>query len=266
MRLDRRGRPVLGTLVASMEREIIDKRADLVGLDPFVKTHSVEENSNSAIDDVVQILSDLAIKHSIGVDAPHHASKGIADPGNVNRGRGASAMKDAVRLVYTLAPMSREEARALAVPEAERRSLIRMDSGKVNIAPPMIDAKWFRLVGVPLGNATARYPNGDTVQTVEPWIPPDIWRDLSVPIIHGILNDIEAGLPNKARYSASAAARARAAWQVVINHCPGMTEDQARLVIKAWLKNGLLVEEDYHNETERKTRKGVRVDNEKRPE
>jgi hypothetical protein len=75
-----------------------------------VKSHSVEENNNSIIDNVVQILSDIAVKHDVAIDVPNHVSKGGADPGNANRGRGASAMKDAARLLYTLTPMSPEEA------------------------------------------------------------------------------------------------------------------------------------------------------------
>jgi hypothetical protein len=49
--------------------------------------------------------------------------------------------------------MSAEEAQAFGIPEEERRGLVRMDSAKVNIAPPMAKAKWFRIVGVPLGFA-----------------------------------------------------------------------------------------------------------------
>ena len=78
----------------SIEAVIVERKIDIVSIDPFVKSHSVEENTNSAIDDVVQVLTDLADKHNIAIDAPHHTSKGTADPGNANRGRGASAMKD----------------------------------------------------------------------------------------------------------------------------------------------------------------------------
>jgi hypothetical protein len=75
-----------------------------------VKTHSVEENNNSAIDDVVQSLTDLAVKFNVAVDVPHHTSKGPPDPGNAHRGRGASSLIDAARLTYTLARMSEQEA------------------------------------------------------------------------------------------------------------------------------------------------------------
>ena len=35
-----------------LEDVIVNRKIDIVSLDPFVKAHSVEENSNSAIDDV----------------------------------------------------------------------------------------------------------------------------------------------------------------------------------------------------------------------
>jgi hypothetical protein len=145
-----------GVLADNLEAVIADRNIDIVSLDPFVKTHSVEENSNSAIDDVAQVLTDLASKYDIAVDIPHHTRKGSADPGNAERGRGAGATKDAGRLVYTLTTMNTDEARAFGIAEEERRLFVRLDSAKVNIAPPMANAKWFRLVGVPLGNATER--------------------------------------------------------------------------------------------------------------
>ena len=83
-----------GQLADNLEAVIKARKIDIVSLDPFVKAHSVEENNNSAIDDVVQVLTDLSAKHNIAVDAPHHTSKGPADPGNANKGRGASAMNN----------------------------------------------------------------------------------------------------------------------------------------------------------------------------
>ena len=102
---------------------------------------------------MAQILTDLCIKYNIAVDVPHHMAKGPADPGNANKGRGASALKDALRLVRTATAMTPEEAKALGLDEDKRRRLIRIDDAKLNLAPAT-DAKWFRLVGVELGNAT----------------------------------------------------------------------------------------------------------------
>jgi hypothetical protein len=83
-------------------------------------------------------------------------------------------MKDAARLVYSLTPMSNDEAKALSISQEDRKQYVRVDKAKVNITKNFgAVAKWFRLVGVAIGNATDMYPRGDEVQTVEPWQPPD---------------------------------------------------------------------------------------------
>lgn len=254
-----------GALEALLRQAITDHKLDVISLDPFVKTHGLEENSNGAIDHVCTLLVTIAIDRNCAVDLPHHTRKGLATPGDGDRGRGASAMKDAARLVYTLTPMSPEEAKQFGITEAERRSFVRMDSGKVNIAPPSRQAKWFRLVGVPLGNATKAYPNGDEVQTVEEWRPPDTWEGLDHALLNRVLDQIEAGLPNGSRYSAASKAEDRAAWRVIVEHAPEKTEKQGRDVIKAWLKSGTLYAEDYEDPTRREKLKGVRVNPSKRP-
>ena len=50
--------------------------------------------------------------------------------------------------------MSSDEAARFGIEEGQRRSFVRVDSGKVNITPPLSSAQWFKIVGVPLGNAT----------------------------------------------------------------------------------------------------------------
>jgi hypothetical protein len=263
--LDPHGRPVLGGLAAKLARSITERKIDIVSLDPFVKSHSVEENSNGMIDEVVQVLADMADQFDIAVDVPHHAAKGPPDPGNANRGRGASSMKDAGRLIYTLTPMSLEEGQALGLNEPDRRRLIRLDSAKVNITPPMAQAKWFRLVGVDIGNGTELYPNGDQVQTVEPWTPPDVFAALSNLVINAILTDIDAGLPDGNRYTDAAKTVERAAWRVVVKHAPATSEAAARQIIRTWMMSGLLIRRSYENPATRKVVNGFWVDPVKRP-
>lgn len=265
MQMGQHGKPAAGMLVASLSQAIIDHSIDVVSLDPFVKTHSVEENNNSMIDEVVQVLADLAVKHNIAVDVPHHTSKGSADPGNADRARGASAMKDAARLVFTLSPMTPEEGRTFSISEAERRRLIRMDSAKVNIAPPTTEAKWFKLVGVNIGNGAGIYPTGDEVQTVEPWSLPDTLAGLSNQVLNEILSDIEAGLPDGNRFTDASNAGERAAWLVLEKHITGKSEAACRQIIKKWVKSGLLIRRTYDNPATRKSVIGLWIDNEKRP-
>jgi hypothetical protein len=148
---------------------------------------------------------------------------------------------------------------------ADRSGYIRLDSAKVNITAKTGKPSWFRLIGVNIGNGTPEYPNGDTIQVVEPWTPPDTWADISPVRLNAVLDDIDRGLPNGQRYSASGAAKERAAWPVVAKHCPNKTEAQCREIIRAWVKNGLLYSAPYDDPVQRKEQPGLAVDASKRP-
>jgi hypothetical protein len=253
------GGPVAGTLGAALERSIVRRRADATFLDPFVKTHSVGENDNSAIDFVVEILSDIAIRRDCAQCSPHHTRKGPADPGNADIGRGAGSLKDAFRLCYTASPMSKDDADMYGLSEDARMSLIRLDSGKVNLVRRSASPRWFRLVGVNIGNGTELYPNGDEIQTVERWTPPDVFRQLNTAAIVQILDRIEAGPEPGRRFSPAPQAKDRSAWRIVQEHCPSLTDKQAKKVIATWLDTGVLVAKDYDDPKAEHSRKGLFV-------
>ena len=140
-----------------MLRETIKRRQiDLLGLDPFVKLHALEENDNGAMDFVCDLLVKLAIEFNIAVDVPHHTKKGLQTAGDADAGRGASAARDAGRLMYTLTRMTDDEGDTFGIPAEERRLYVRLDTSKVNIAPPSGEATWFKLIGVHLDNGTRR--------------------------------------------------------------------------------------------------------------
>jgi hypothetical protein len=161
--------------------------------------------------------------------------------------------------------MTPDEAKQFGVDEADRKSLIRVDSGKVNIAPPSIEATWFRIVGVHLNNGNAVYIHGDNVQTVERWHPPKAWEGLDSAMLNRILDDIDAGMSNGQRYSSAAPAKERAAWKVVTKHAPNKPEKQARQIINTWVKNGTLFEEPYHDPDRRTPVLGLQVNPVLRP-
>jgi hypothetical protein len=266
MVVDAKGHLQRGALADKLEAAIAAHKIDIVSIDPFVKAHSVDENSNSAIDDVAQLLSDLAAKYNIAVNIPHHTRKGSGEPGDAERGRGACAAKDAGRLIYTLTAMSVGEAQAFGIAEEVRRLYVRVDSAKVNIAPPMAKAKWFKLVGVQLCNANELYKSGDTVQTVEAWTPPELWADLTVDLLNVILSEIDKGLPDGNRFTDARNAKGRAAWRVVVKHAPQKTEAQAQQIIKTWARNGVLESYLYDNPVTRHPNvTGLRVNDARRP-
>jgi AAA domain len=260
-----KGSRQIGQLEKLLREAIARRKADIVGLDPFIKLHALEENDNGAMDFVCDLLTTLAIELDIAVDVPHHAKKGNQVAGDADAGRGASGIRDAGRLVYTLTRMSQDEATAFDIKEADRAAYVRLDSAKVNIVPSAQNTTWFKLVSVRLDNGTAEYPNGDEVQTVEPWSPPKTWANLSNFALNAALTEIDSGMPNGRRYSGAASARTRAAWPVVQRHCSGKTESQCREIIKTWLMTGALYNAPYDDPIDRKEVDGLYVNAAKRP-
>jgi hypothetical protein len=258
------GELTVGKLRDALEQSIIRRKADATFLDPWVKAHAVGENNNSEIDFVAEILGDLSIKHDCSICTPHHTRKGSAEPGNADIGRGAGSLKDAFRLCYTLTAMSKEDADLLAIGAEERGSLIRLDSGKVNLVRRLVNARWFKFISVPLGNKTELYPSGDEIHTVERWNPPDLLQNVSNTTWNEILTEIDKGLPSGELYSDHGKATDRAAWRVVMRDTD-RTEPQARQIIKAWVRSGVLYHCTYHDPKVGKDKQGLRVQPAKRP-
>jgi hypothetical protein len=251
------GAAVTGDLDSAIRAFIDKNKIDLVTLDPIKKAHGLEENSNDDMDVLVTIMAQLAIEKNIAVDFLSHERKGGGEAGDINRARGASSMKDGGRLMYTNTWMTSEEAEAFNLTEEQRRLLLRVDSAKVNIAPPSATTQWFRLVNVDLGNGNDTYPNGDRVQTVEPWIPPTAFEGFSTVDLNRALDKLGAGMGDGRRYSTASAATARAAWRVLQEICPTQSEKRCRDIVKIWVKNKMLIVGTYYDEQERKDRDGV---------
>jgi hypothetical protein len=252
----------VGALDRQIRQAIERRKPDIVAIDPFVKLHSLGENDSADMNFVCDLLVQLAVEHELAVDIPHHVHKGQIAPGDADAGRGSSGIRDASRLTFTLTPMSEEEARAFNIDNDERLGYIRLDSAKVNITARSGGATWFHLVGVPIGNGSELYPNGDTVQVVEPWKPRSIWADLDWKTIDAILRRIKLGpepIGKGGHYSAKPTAKTRAAWRVVQGQATHLSEAQCRQVIATWVKNGMLVEFEYDNEDSKRVW-GVRVE------
>jgi hypothetical protein len=263
MARDGRGVVVQGNLGPMIRAAAARHKAKIVIVEPLIKAHSVDENSNVDMDAVVDAFVAMAEEESLSIMLTQHTRKGTNIAGDADIGRGATAVKNGARLVYTTVAMNESERARYDLDEATAKSLIRIDSAKVNICRPEL-ATWFQLVGVRLGNATAMYPNGDDVQTVTRWEPPDTFAGVSGATWCAIIDAIDAGMSNGQRYSAANNATDRAAWKIVVNHLE-RTEQQARTIINTWVKNKVLVADDYYDPIERKTLKGLKADPAKRP-
>ena len=231
----------------------------LLVVDPYVKSHRLDENSNAQMDAAATAWSEIAEATGAAVLLIHHVRKGSAGSApDVESARGAKSLTDAARSAFLLAPMS--------VPAAERWRHIRLDDAKANLAPRATAARWFRLETVALGNATPDYPAGDQVAAIAPWKPPSPLRGMSAADCNAALDRIAAGPGAGMAYSAHRTGRGEARWagRVLVEH-HGLSEAEAVRVVAAWLKSGLLLEAPYRDAQQRKQRLGVRVDDSRRP-
>ena len=109
----------------------------------------------------------------------------------------------------------------------------------MNIAPPGATTRWFKLIGVELGNPTDEYPHGDTVQTCTVWEAPAPSEGITGEQMREILEQIERGLPHGSKYSAAYnAKRDTAAWGVIQDLHPHKTDEQCKAMIKEMVKAG----------------------------
>lgn len=137
--------------------------------DPFVRTHSVQENNNVHIDKVAWCFQRIAERTRCAICLVHHSSKGASklDIGDMNAARGAGALVNASRIAHILTPMSLKEGEKFGVKETRRSWYVRLDNAKANLQPPAEQTNWFEKISVEL-------INGDKIVTMEKAILLDI--------------------------------------------------------------------------------------------
>ena len=239
----------------------------LIVVDPFVKSHALDENSNPHMDAAATAWAEVAEATGAAVLLVHHVRKlGPGAVADVEATRGAKALTDAARSAAMLSAMNAEDGERLGIPPAERWRHLRLDDAKANLAPRAEAARWYRLESVALGNATALYPHGDTVAAVAPWQPSSPFAGLTPDDCNRALDAIAAGPGEGQCFSPQRGGfGGNDRWVGRVLMREGLTEAQAARVVSAWLRSGLLSECDYRDPVHRKTRRGVRVTDTKRP-
>jgi AAA domain len=214
---------------------------DVVTIDPFVSTHRVAENDNTAIDAVAKTFASIANKANCAVELVHHVRKTGGAEITAEDGRGASALVAAARSVRVLNPMSRDEGEASGVCD-ERRFYFRSDTGKANLVPPSTKATWFKLQSVPLHNGTpdAPFETGDHVGVATPWTWPDAFDGVTISDLRKVQDAIANG---RWRENAQAKDWAGHAVARVLNLDPTSKAHRAKIssLLKTWIANGMLL-------------------------
>jgi len=137
---------------------IKEKKIRTFIVDPFVRSHEVNENDNAQIDKIVWCFQQIIERTNCAIGIVHHARKlGIrSETGDADSSRGASALINAARIAHSLTEMKESEAEKYGI-ELKRSSwFCRLDSAKANLNAPDEHCMWYE-------KETIFLPNGDAV-------------------------------------------------------------------------------------------------------
>jgi hypothetical protein len=239
------GFELLEETFAQLAVTIRERQVATVIVDPFVSSHKVMERSNEDIDAIVKRWKRLAQETGCAVILVHHTRKLGGREVTAEDGRGAVALRDAARVVLVLNAMSDKEAEELGIADhQERRSLVRIDTGKANRAPPDA-ATWIKLESQSLDNGEGLEPS-DFVGVATLWEKPDVFHGLTTWHLYTMQQRLAAG-----DWRESVQAKDWVGHLVASVAGLSVESDKGRIkaIIRTWLRNGAL-------EVERRTING----------
>ena len=113
------------------------KNRALIAIGPLAKLSSVQENDNTGMTFVMEVLDLVAAKASAAVLVGHHTAKpGFAGSssyvGNADAARGAKTIIESSRAAFTLAGPTDEDAALYGLHEDSRSRYLRLDDAKMN--------------------------------------------------------------------------------------------------------------------------------------
>lgn len=247
--------------VDEMIEEMLRNDIGVLQIDPLIAAHDAIENVSDQMRPVFDAFIKIANGANCAVDLVHHTRKlsaGFnATPGDVDTARGSGALSGAVRSARTITGMTSGEAERFGIEEERRRWYIRTDDAKANMSAPSANAEWYERKSVEIAS-------GDQVGTLSRWSPPDAFDGMSGDLARIVLQGIEKGLPDGQRYLPHRRNQS-GRWVGTPLEDRDFKLPQAKEIIRAWVKEGVLVIDDYENPVRRKTEKGCFVNFEKLP-
>jgi hypothetical protein len=244
-------------------KEIRTNGIGLLIVDPYAESHTLEENNNPQMIQAAAAWRRIARATNCAVMLIHHVRKGAVM--DIESARGAKGLTDSARVGLLLSTMGEADAELLNIAPEQRSQYVRLDDAKSNMAPKATKARWFQLDKEDLHNGNADYPSGDKVATMIPWEAPNVWAETTTIGLNEVLDTIAKGPEPGVLFNATRrGGSTRWAGQVIVRML-GLTESAAQQMIVEWIKNGTLVEVEYHNPTLRRSVSGVRVVDVKRP-
>lgn len=236
--------PIVDTLC----KFIVEKKIDVLIVDPFAETFEGDENSNSEVKWAMKVWRDQIAKPTgCAVYLVHHTTKNAANgAGEADIVRGAGAIVNSTRITSTLMPMTADEAEAAGINPADRFLYVRFDNAKANQSLKTGRARWFEKVTVTISNGSEKTP-ADEVGALRPWRLPGPFDGVTLTHLKRVQQAIGNG---KWRLDVQAKAWAGIAVADVLALDHGEQKDRKRitLLIKEWIKNDVLRVVEDHDE------------------
>ncbi|WP_324806369.1 AAA family ATPase [Sphingomonas sp. LY29] len=175
----REGTKICTPVVEHLVEALKARRIDVMLIDPFVSTHNVHENDNSAIQQAASAWKAVAQRAGVGIGLAHHTRKLAGRDASAEDSRGGDALVSKARDARALNPMGEADATRHGIHKHERHSYFSTGTGgKSNMTPKSDRKVWFKLESVGLGNGALNAPE-DRVAVVTKWEPPVVEQDLS---------------------------------------------------------------------------------------
>jgi len=159
-------------LVEYLCKQIPQKQIGCVFIDPFVNAHAIQENDNMAVNAIVAEIRRVADETKCAIGLVHHIRKGNGEDASIDSVRGAGSLIGAARAARVVNRMSADDAAKLGIDENEARSIMRVDDGKANLAPPAAAAVYRKMEGV-------KIDNGEWIGVCVPYSLPDAFDGIS---------------------------------------------------------------------------------------
>jgi len=230
-----------------------DAAIDLLVIDPFVQIHTVSENVNEEIEQVMMALRDISVTANCALHLVHHTRKPPAgtshQAGDIFAVRGGGAIVGDAHFVFTLADMGQADGEALNVADADRKKFIRLDDAKGKLAPPS-GALWFERVGVMMPYGLI----GEEVGVLVPRSFDEKPDGITTALAKEILKEIDRRWREGNPASASPQSPRYVVPLMVRNH--GCSPKAARSLLRDWIINGMVATRAYDNHTKAQ---GLRV-------
>lgn len=174
------GTRILTPVVDRLAEALKARGIDVMLVDPFISTHAVHENDNSAIQQAAGAWKTLAQRAGVAIGLAHHTRKANGREMTAEDSRGGDALVSKVRDARALNPMSDTDATALGIARGERHGYFSTGTGgKSNMAPKSDRKTWFQIVSVGLGNSQRLSEPEDRVAVVTKWEAPKPVEDVS---------------------------------------------------------------------------------------